>query len=391
MGRWRDLAPALLLCTCFFAPAVAAVATLFAPEFAETAQLGAEDLANVEVPAAPPSFSWRAFRDRSFQRELGRWFDGRFGARNLLVRAHNQLLYALFRRSYMSGDRIVVGERETLFLDDFLKSWFTKPPDFTSNHFSRMADKLVALQSAARKRGIPFVFVVTPHKALLQRDRLPNGAEDHEIDLFHRTEMLERLRAKGVPLVDGHEVTERFQRETGFEAFGAGGLHWNELAASWTWNAAVRELNSQVDRSFSEVAADDVSLREPVGADADLWEWLNLLDRRPRFRTPYGTLRATRPEHAGRPRLLMNGSSFSWELIHVVRKAGLFREIRFFYYTVAEWRFPGGEKVPLDGFGESFPPGAPWPDAIVIERNESQWLWDAEPFIDALLERLELG
>jgi len=387
MGFTKNVLAPCAIGVALLVPALAAYSTHLSPGLRPTMQFGVAELEGVGIPEAPPGPTLRSFADRSFQRGFERWFDAAYGGRNLLVRFNNEWLYRLFRRSNVSNDRIVVGKDETLFARKAIDTWVR--PLGGRRRLENFVAELALLQKEAEARGIPFVFVVTPDKALIYEELLPEQARRFGLNLSWRKLLLRALRSQGLRFVDGHEITARLVRSEGLQAFNPGGIHWNRIAAMHTWNAAIRVLNEQTDRPFSEVRVSDVSLREPRPREGDFRELLNLLDTSYGFLVPGGTFHPTRPELTRRGVLLMNGGSFCREFLELSGSAEIFARIRYFRYARDLLLPPDPKRHRVGDLRATlWETESDRPDAILIENNQAVIFRGLKRFMRALQSRL---
>lgn len=107
----------------------------------------------------PDFFGRLASGDVTLGGDISRWFDDRYGFRDLLIRTKNQIDYSLFGTSR----RLVLGKDGWLFLrdhDDGLVAYEREGPRWEE----KIEAKLVTIARFLRARGIRFIVVGVPDK-----------------------------------------------------------------------------------------------------------------------------------------------------------------------------------------------------------------------------------
>jgi hypothetical protein len=346
------------------------------------------ELIGIDSPGAPPPPTIASFREKTFQHDFEGWLNSHFGARNFFVRFNNQILYSLFKCSHMNDDQICLGKDDHVFFMQCLQAHFFHNPPAVELMFGRAAAKLKTLQDLANDRGIGFVFVISPTKSVVEPEFVPSEAQRF-VGPFERYEiMVRQLRAHGVHFVDGHQISLEATGEKSLRCFPAGGIHWTEVAAVNTLNAAIDELNKQTRRPLTKVIVSKLLEESPVAPETDGADLMNLLDLKYRYTATHGTFAPEQPEYAHKRTLLMEGGSFCHQFFELSSKTGVFSKIRHFYYCREEHLFPEMRIAKVDPGPLSFDKDLA-PDDIIVEKNEGQGLDDCEKFADLILPKLQ--
>ena len=224
--------------------------------------------------------------------------------------------------------------------------------------------------------GIAFLLVIAPSKAEIYPDHLPEGADvaGRSGRRSNYQNMVERLRADGVNLVDAHELFLEWRREPGAPLlFAKGGTHWNQYGAARVVSRLMEELRGLTGKDLPALRVVGAETnRTVVDADNDLGDLVNLWSGRP-LAGPQVHPVLERVEGTHRPDLLIIGDSFVFTLTNLMDRQGLYRKRDTYYYYNRQYFYPVAPNVPLDKRQLDLLEEIAGRDAIVVEVSE-YWL-----------------
>ena len=353
-------------------------------------------LGGVRVEPAKPMFTPSGWWQGEFQSQAESWFDDRIGFRGHAVRTDNQIGLSLFREASSNAvDHVILGHRMMLYTDIYVTT-YDGIDAFLDEDLRRAAAALRQLQDALAKRGTAFVFLVSPNKAAIYPEYLPEGfvhpAGQRPKTAYER--MLPLLRSEGVHVVDGHAILQEEKARSSHPLFPPGGVHWNRYAASvvlrQAWHDLARQLGRPlVDlRSRGMVEDDTPSLRDQEDDAA------NLLNA---WRVGHADWRYPRPDlmiddggDAFRPKVVVVGDSFWRVPAAIIEELGMVAPRSGFLYY---FNRPGGPDAPKGQGSEDINQGVSWTDvltadAIIVETNESGIGYAGWGFAEQALKRL---
>ena len=153
----------------------------------------------------------------------------------------------------------------------------------------------------------------------------------------------------------------------------------------------IAELNAQTKLCLSNVVADQVSRGPPDPVESDIASLMNLLIPRANYKVDHAQYFPQDPGLINRGRIVLEGGSFSQQLLEIASKAQIFGSVRhFFYYTQHMRSYPDGKiERPVNVKAIDWKSQILDADAIIIEKNAAAGLEDTEQFIDDLLKALE--
>jgi alginate O-acetyltransferase complex protein AlgJ len=122
--------------------------------------------------AQRPELGWETFPD--YPKNFERYFNDRFGGRNLLVRTNNCLQVQWFKVSPVKS--VLVGKEGWLFytLDKGLND-YRGLAHFSPEHLETIRRNILKQTSWLRERGITYLILIAPNKHTVYPEYLPDG------------------------------------------------------------------------------------------------------------------------------------------------------------------------------------------------------------------------
>ena len=355
-----------------------------------------EALGGVRVEPKKPPLTLPGWWQGKFQSQAEEWFDDRIGFRGHAVRTDNQIGLSLFREASSNAvDHVILGHRMMLYTDIYVAT-YDGIDAFLDEDLRTAAGALRRLQDALAKRGTAFVFLVSPSKAVIYPEYLPEGfvhpAGQRPKTAYER--MLPMLRNEGVHVVDGHAILQEEKARSPYPLFPPGGVHWNRYAASVVLREAWQQLAQQLGRPLVDLRSramgeDDTPSLKDQEADA-----AGLLNA---WRVGHADWRFPRPDlfiddggDAFRPKLVVVGDSFWRVPASIIEDLGMVAPRSGFLYY---FNRPGGPDAPKGEDVEDIIQGVSWKDVlsadmVIIETNESGIGHAGWGFVERALKRL---
>jgi alginate O-acetyltransferase complex protein AlgJ len=353
-------------------------------------------LAGVTVKKDPPPIALTSWLNGDFQKTLNSLAGENFAGRELLIRTYNEILYRAFDKSYMSSEVIISGKHESLFALDYLADYghYIKPAP------GEDAEALVVMMKYLSERlkqlGSCFVFLITPSKATLYPEDIPDRyltnlkhgerrPTDYEI-------LVSLLKEYGVPFVDGRQITLEHKGTLPESVFPKTGIHWTRAVAFFTVVDLLKTIEQESGRKMPRLSESVESINQvPDGADGDLFELMNLIEKpherylHPKIQIPEGW-----PRRKGIVTFV--GGSFTGQILDDIDVAQVFERMNHYaYFKNYRLRYPGGG---LSFVSEN---SIPWEEdfwnttAVVLEANEEVvgWSRHIRAFLVAELAAIE--
>ena len=223
------------------------------------------------------------------------YFNDRFGLRDTLLFWFNSLQYRLLHAT--ASGKVIIGREGWLFqsgtqhVDDMRNTW-----PFSENELRHWAGILTEKHEWCRKRGIEYVFVISPSKHLLNTDKLPPVYRP--VQKSSRADQLIAFLKDNteVEVVDMRDELRKAGRR--MRTYHKTDTHWNSYGSYAGYTAIMKHLKSRLDDvRFISLGRGDFAMKVQQGGD--LARSLNLPD----------TIKEEAPQVTGRKLECINNTS----------------------------------------------------------------------------------
>jgi hypothetical protein len=294
-------------------------------------------LNGVESAKIRPSLSAASWFSGTYAKEFEDYFSSVLGFRGLMVKLHNQFRASLFndiRRD--KGTRILLGKDNWLF-EGIYTDFLAQNPSMSHKQLEGFSQLLAKVQTQLAEQGILFFFIISPSKAEIYKEKLPESflaTLPPKKGLTNRERLIPLLQQQGVHYLDSHDQFMQIKPDADL-LFAPGGTHWNYYGSFLVCRELITRINenNRVPLPVPELKA--VKRMQARGTDQDLTLLLNLLwfssDRS--ATTPYPEVAVQALEIEQRPDILMVGDSFAFTLIDAMYTAKIANHIDLLYYN----------------------------------------------------------
>ncbi|MBW0000476.1 MAG: hypothetical protein JO015_15360 [Verrucomicrobia bacterium] len=320
-------------------------------------------LAGVRQELKPTRLTSKSWFRTAFQEFATKKASETFFGRDMLIRSLNEVLYRGFRKSYMSGETLIVGNHRDLFQLHYLAYFGHLAPSASEGYLQHLTDDIVAARQRFRRLGSEIIVMITPSKTSLYPEDVPDRFRAHPGKDAATPAGYRRLAAllqqKGVPLVDGRALSLQRVHELPGRGFAKTGIHWTYPLACFTVQAVLDELGRLKGTRYASIEQRNLRVdHSPEGVDQDLFSLLNLLER-PKESYLHADFRVS-DEQAARPHsLTFVGGSFTHEIIEVIERSRAAGHVAYYNY--------------FDTFVEH------WPEQSLVQRPEvAQIPWERD-------------
>ena len=347
------------------------------------------NLAGVEKKTSNVQFTFKNLYTQKFQDFFEPNFQRNFGVLNYLIRTDNQLDYFAFKTASSNPkSSVILGRNNHLIERPYIRN---------ANHFGRAtekkliatAEKLKNLQRELAKSGVALVFVISPNKPSYYPEALPErykvaGAADR---LDPRTFMITKLKERSVNFIDGFSFLKEMENSLNLPMFATTGTHWNELGGCLVASEIMRKAEQVIGKPQRQINCHVEGLRgRPAYQDMDLLRIAN-------FWFPsllYAPAPNVDPEIAGvknadRPKLLLIGSSFCWEILRQFERVNATSDNDFLYYFKRLVKSSQDKGRPIDKENFKVRGAIAGKDLVIIEINQAFLIRAGFGFAEAVL------
>jgi hypothetical protein len=333
-------------------------------------------LVGVETAAKRPEKTWSAWWDGKMQAGFEARLNQRIGLRGLMVRTANQINFSLFGVVPTRRGTNVTRGRNGFWFEGVYVDEYGKPGGRPEEDLRITSANVRRLQEHLEADGIGFVLVISPSKAEVYPEHLPEGT-DVEGRAGRRSNydnLIGHLRRDGVNLIDAHELFREWRGDPATPMlFTRGGTHWNQYGAARVVELLCQRLREQTGKDMPSIRVTGATTNSMiVGADNDLVDLLNLWTRR-RLAGPQTHPVVERLPGTYEPNLLFVGDSFVFTLTGIMDQHRLYARRDTYYYFNRQFFYPEQPEQPIDRKRLDVLADVRSRDAVVFEINE-YWL-----------------
>lgn len=349
------------------------------------------ELSGVVQDRPEPSVSFGNWLNHTLQGHLDEQFSKAYGGRALFVRLGNQLYYSLFNKSYMQDQSIIIGKHDQLYEIWYIEDYCKIRRPMRAELVAARARQIRELQVELQNRGVPLVVLITPNKASIYPEDIPEGfcgspkAASRDYDNF-----MSEFATQSVRYVDGRAITLAAKAAGAVPLFCRGGTHWNGLGAYYTARQLTERIAELTGRSVGPLSLQRLTVdHDPRESDRDLAALLNLALPPYDYPAPH-VMVEKRSSSEQLAKAVVVGGSFNWTLLDLLNKAKVFGEIDFYYYyKLALETFPVRTTKPVDRSAIDWQKDVLGAQVLILEINESNFHSEYIPaFLSDLLQHL---
>lgn len=269
-------------------------------------------LGGVEHTEEFPKLNLESFLKGDVQREFERWYDQVFFLRLPMVRTTNQIDYSFFSEiSFKESSQLVLGKEKHLFEIPHIESYYGKDI-LSERELDSFAARLRGLQDHLNGQGIRFLFFITPSKATIYPEFIPDRMAANRSTCTNYQLVIPLLRKHEVQTFDGQYFMTRLKKESRIPLFPQGGTHWNHYSSFRTTQELISRMQNILGRRIARLELEGVFFEEnDRDSNSDLARLANLWDASDFVsQNPYPVVRTSVPPEATRPKVLLVGGSF---------------------------------------------------------------------------------
>jgi hypothetical protein len=250
------------------------------------------------------------------------------------VRAKNQIEYSLFDVSGAPG--IAFGRDRRLYEWAYVDEYCARSGTPDARTLADWADRIRDIQDYAASHGKAFLYVITPSKAAVYPEYLPDRpcasrlrGTTTKLPAYERV-----LEERAIHYLDGSRLLTGERAHQAIELFPRGGTHWNALGAGLAAREAVAILKHQQPLlDLANVSTQWTQSRDPQGTDRDLLNMLNLYWPDADYPVPAIKHVERQPGQSCRPAQIMEvGGSFLEQINAALLQSGCVPRISYWFY-----------------------------------------------------------
>ena len=306
-------------------------------------------LAGVSNSSERPQFSFRSFVDGEYQKQADRYVKEHLGFREWLIRLYNQHVWSLYGRStnvcVMQGDDGYLFER--YFVEERYESRMYSFADDSAAMCERLdstARQLAELQHLLEAHGKKVFVAILPGKDVLYPERLPAADWDvRPCGIRAYDEYLALMDRYGINYVDVCRWLKAERDSLPFDVMTKYGTHWSNAACVYAFDSLIRYMQPADSTPFVRINISDPYIAKVRIPDEDLYNLLNLM--LPTWGETYKYMDVSVAESISKPRLLVIGDSFFWNITYNFPLGDIFASTHYWFYNNSIYLDPDHDNV----------------------------------------------
>ena len=329
---------------------------LFASMFQKTTHLwDFKKLNGVEIPAPMPDMTFHGYSDGSFQDSTEAYLKQNFGFRQPLIRFYNQYLWDFYKTSNGNRGILTLGKDGWLYepwsVEDYYQIHYHQHApniDQMTEQLAGEAKRVYQLQHILEPYGTHLFVCLVPSKDLLYPEHLPenqNTKYDDEPKMSARFFLKDEYTRLGVNVLDLGVYFQQMKDTADFTIFPKTGTHWSKYSSLFAADTLIRYMEHLGNINMPNLVIGPRTLQDAQEADTDLENLLNLIRPLPRPQYYYASVTSDKDTTAVKPKMIIIGDSFWWNIVYQVPVQEIFSEFPYWYYNSSIYYDPAYQSV----------------------------------------------
>lgn len=297
-------------------------------------------LAGVTPEVKFPKLSWNSFQSGRFQRTTEQYIRQHYGYRPNTIRLYNQYLWDCYHKTY-NASMISFGKEGWLYEPWFVEDYYhggtysqAKDSLTLAKAFDQEAFRLYQLQHILKSYGTTLLVCQAPGKDVVYPEYLPDDTvTTRPKQLSARNYYKDKCNLLGINYIDMESQFLGMKDTAHFDLFPQKGTHWSNLAALYAADSLFRYIESHQCQHMNRLIIGTPYIDKCRKPDYDLEELLNLI--RPLKKRPqqYADVRVEKVNGSVKPKLIVIGDSFYWNICSQIPMDSLFSTSAYWYYN----------------------------------------------------------
>lgn len=276
----------------------------------------------------PSIYSWF---DGHYQSDFEKYYNDHFGFRPEMIRLKNQWDYSLFNTLNARG--IVMGRNEVLFDKAYLVAY--NGLDYVgTDSIRKVVGQLKELQHLLEKHNRSLLVCFAPSKAHYFKDCFPENFPRIESEQTNYKTYLREMSAARINYFDFNHWFSELKDTSSCQLMVKNGIHWSQYGALLAADKLLRVVEENSSLRLPYLVFDSIERsRFSRFTDDDLSKTLNLRYPLPSEECCYPQYRWIGTDSSDRPKVLVIGDSFYWNLYNIGLGRDIFQYGGFWYYN----------------------------------------------------------
>lgn len=305
---------------------------LFFPFIVKTLILFDEKpLGGTWIPAERPIFTDSTWFSGEFQQKQEKYINENIGLYKTLVRLNNQLKFSLYKK--VNAEKILVGKNNYLFEENYILATLGK--DFVGEEKLReLVEKFKRAQSILDKYNIKILYVFVPGKATFFKEFIPEKYYIEGVNpITNYSTLVKLLNENKIDYIDFNKYFLEIKNKSPYPLFPKGGIHWSTYGMYIAADSIIKKVEKDLGKDLPEVIVNEIEISEEQrNPEYDLGNLINILFPIKTYPLAYPKF-SYKKENKYRPKVLVIGDSFYWNIYYSGIASNVFNGLDFYYYN----------------------------------------------------------
>lgn len=297
-------------------------------------------LAGVTTPVTVPKLTWKNIKSGHFQRSLEQYIRYHYGYRPITIRCYNQYLWDFYHKTN-TGSVLTFGKEgwfyEPWFVEDYYHggTYNQKKDSLTlARALNDEAFRLYQLQHILEEYGTLLFVCQAPGKDMVYPEYLPEDTVTNRPKILSARDHYEnQFQALNLNHINIEPWFLQMKDTACFNLFPQKGTHWSNIASLYAADSIFHYIEAKKDLQLNRLIIGEPKIGKIREPDNDLEALMNL--ERPLKSLPqhYAEVHVEPRPGAVKPRFIVIGDSFYWNLCRQIPMDSLFSSSPYWYYN----------------------------------------------------------
>lgn len=302
---------------------------------------GFKDLGGVVEEVQMPKPTFGSYCDGSFQLQAEQHLKQQFGCREPLIRLYNQYLWDFYGKTNVGDWQVAFGKDGWLYEPWFVEDYYQGRNHSlgldsleTAQKLEDEAFRIYQLQHVLEPFGTHLFVCLLPGKDLVYPEHLPdNNRYFKEKNITARDYFGPKFKEMGINHVNVEQWFLQMKDTASFALFPKTGTHWSNIASLYVADSVIRYMENLGDMNIRNIRIGTPQKKRTKYPDNDLEGLMNLMRPLGKNNNLYAKVGLDQDTAAYKPKTIVIGDSFYWNIANQLPLDSIFSSIPFWYYN----------------------------------------------------------
>ena len=300
-----------------------------------------EPLNGAVVEQPMPKLDFSSYKNGRFQQQTEGHLKQNFGYREPMIRFYNQYLWDFFHKTPVEGGQVVFGKDDWMYepwvVNDYYQRQYLQYASDSTEMATILADevkRVYLLQQILEPYGVHLFACMVPSKDLVYPEYLPEDTDTTEVSKISARFFNEMEYTRlGVNHLNLENYFLAIKDTSDFLLFPKTGTHWSRYASLYAADTLIRYMEHLGNVNIRNLVIGPRELDDPRDNDDDLESLMNLLRPIQKPKCYYAYTTTDGDTTAARPKMIVVGDSFWWNIALQIPVAETFSSTPYWYYN----------------------------------------------------------